>query len=125
MTIDSKTFTHVSSVSERFKKPLTTLNLLTSLECLSRCSPIACAVSSGFLLEIFVRGKHTTVCDPSNSGLVGWICGSAVSPNTSAMANPVAACKDLSKLETSILQKCKNRKERKVPQRTKDCLPPS
>src|SRR5690606_6858466 len=56
------------------------------------------AVSAGFLPLRRVSGKHTSVCDPSNSRLVGWICRfSAGMPKSEATACSISERRDDSK----------------------------
>src|SRR5690606_41807906 len=56
------------------------------------------AVSAGFLPLRRVSGKHTSVCDPSNSRLVGWICRfSAGLPKSEATACSISERRDDSK----------------------------
>ncbi len=73
--------THAAGATTRFRKPFTTLNELTALQLAARYSPISCAVSSGFFLDIFRNGNTTSVRLPSKVLFV--FCSCTIFPGTS------------------------------------------
>ena len=66
--------THAFCATTMFKKPFTTLKRSTASQCSCSHWPISCAVSSGFLRDIFRKGNTTSVRLPSNSRLVFCSC---------------------------------------------------
>ena len=86
--------THAAWAITRLRKPFTTLKSAIALQFFFKYSPISCAVSSGFLCEVFSSGKVTSVRFPSKSLRVfcSWIIFSGTStPYNSLTAARAAA----------------------------------